>query len=144
MEIIKQLPGENILDAYLEMRLNMNGLSKLKGSSTIVMALIERQSNKKYSIPFVRSAICQYIEESCYPTDGNIIKDVLRSIDYKSLIEYVNEIVRYRITGEIKDDFFKEIISNSEKEEDIIMKEVELLISEETLLRLYKGTLQLR
>lgn len=142
-ELIKQLPKDDVIDAYLEMRLNMNGQTKLKGASSLLMSLIEKRSHKKYAIPFVRTAICQFIEETYYFT-GTDIKDTLRSMDYPSLIQCINEIIRYKMTGKIEDEFLKEAVNSSSKEEKTVIKEIELLAGKETLLRLYKGTLQQR
>lgn len=140
-ETLTNIQNEYVLDAYLEMRLNMNGKNKLKESTDMLAAMIRKTSGFNYSIPFIRTAICQIIEDKFFNTRNNELKEWIRSLSYQDLVEYTNELIRYKMTNSIKNEFLFEYINNSAKDPKRILKDFENILSQELILRLHKGLL---
>lgn len=146
VHVLENIPISYIMDAYLEMRLNMNGKSKLKESSNMITAMIQKESGKNYAVPFLRTAICQRVENKFFNTEDDEWKDFIRSLSYEELVIYTNEIVRYKYTGEVTIDVLDEHLSLSHDSNNTIqfMNSLENIIEKELLFRLYKGTLKER
>lgn len=143
-DVLKQIDDETIMDAYLELRLNMNGKSKLNAATDILMAKIEKISGKKYCSLFVRAVINTVIEHRFFSTEDNELKEWLRSLDYVDLVGITNVLLRYKLDQVISDEMLMQLCQESRKETAQFMKGVEIVLGQELILRLFKGVLATR
>lgn len=138
--ILEQIDAETIMDAYTELRLNMNGKSKLGAATDILMAKIEKLGNCKYSTIFVRAVINTMLDEKFFSVEDNELKEWMRSLDYVDLVKLSSTIMRFRMDGTINDDLLRELWQESGKEPQQFMKGVEVVLGQELTLRLIKGS----
>lgn len=141
-EALKTIDSSYIYDAYIELRLNMNGKSKLQEATTILVNMIRHSTGVQYATPFIRTAIIQNIEEQYFSIQNSDLKNWFRSLSYEELVESSIEIMRLKATKSTKDQFLLECISESENHKAISVKDIESAFGKELFYRLMNGTLR--
>lgn len=139
---LKTIDSSYIYDAYIELRLNMNGKSKLQEATTILVNMIRHSTGVQYATPFIRTAIIQNIEEQYFSIQNSDLKNWFRSLSYEELVESSIEIMRLKATKSTKDQFLLECISESEDHKAISVKDIENAFGKELFYRLMNGTLR--
>ena len=139
---LKCIDENYIYDAYIELRLNMNGKSKLQESTNILVNMIRHSTGVQYATPFIRTAIIQNIEEQYFSIKESDLRNWFRSLSYEELVQIAKEIMRLKATKSTKDEFLQECISESEDHKPIPIKDIENTFGKELLFRLINGTLR--
>lgn len=144
LDTLKQIDAETINDAYLELRLNMNGKTKLGAATNILAGKIEKIGGRRYSNVFIRAVINTMVEDQFYSTEDNEMKEWMRSLDYEDLVSLSNSLIRFKSDQTIEDEMLRTLCEESGKEPPQFMKGVEIVLGQELVLRLYKGTIMNR
>lgn len=143
-ETLKKIDANYIYDAYIELRLNMNGKSKLQEATTILVNMIRHTTGVQYATPFIRTAIIQNIEEQYFSIKDSDLRNWFRSLSYEELVESANEIMRLKVTKNTKDEFLRDCSIGSEEHKAIPIRDIENAFGKELFYRLLNGTLRNR
>lgn len=150
--VLEKADAATIMEAYAELRLSMNGKSKLNAATALLMAFIEKNTNKHYSNVLVRAVIHTIIEERYYSTDDNEVKEWMRSLDYVDLVQLSCSLMRFKLDGIIDSELqdFGDILNpdidkeDQKNKDESFMRKLETLLGQELILRLFKGTIENR
>jgi len=142
-EVLTSLPPEELLDAYYELRLNLNGKKRLRESTEIIVAKVRKESQINFSHIFIREATSRMLENIYYSTKDLDSKELLRSASYSELVELAIELLRFESTGCVKEMYLNSLLEETTKPKET-MQEFRENLMEELLVRLTKGTLQER
>lgn len=136
-ECLSKLEPKDIMDAYYELRLNMNALGKLGPATEYLLVQIRRYTGENISSSFARELIHKYIENTFFSVEEDDIKTYIRTLDYEDLLYYMKQILYHKFDIPMEDEYLTSLPQN-------LFKNVESIIKDELLLRFVKGDLKKR
>lgn len=136
-ELLERVSEDLIIDAYYEMRLNMEAKCKLSNTTFALASIINSAESTQYPVPFIQRAIVAKIESRYYSIKDSAVKEYVRSMDYTDLIAIMSDIHRYKALDKMNDKYLSELLLQG----NLTVKDIENIVGKELMYRLYIGTL---
>lgn len=126
-----------LLNAYSEMRLNMECLSKIGKATNLLISTVNMNTNKDYSYPFIQAVLHKVINDDINVPADEVAVNVM-DFSYEELLQCVCGIVEFKATKKCTIEPIKTILESGMAS----FERAEKVVEQELIYRVASGQLK--
>lgn len=133
---LSRIDKDQIMDAFKEMRFNLEHKGKLGSASKLLCARINHDTDMNYSVMFIRAALMEYINDCLFVTDDGV-REAICDLSYNELLDVSCGLLEIKMVGFTKKTLVSAFLKNG-----LSTEEFEKYVTAEIMKRLLNGAIR--